>query len=79
MRIIRINTPLVGSEAKVWTLVNSEPEFIAWENAEGKEITAAVKEVTEDKVHFLLSNGKTVWYPIAKLSAESQERLKKAE
>ena len=58
---------------------DSEPEFAAWENAQGKQITAAVQEVKDGKVHFLLSNGKSVWYPIDKLSAESQERLKKSE
>ncbi|MEM7384062.1 MAG: hypothetical protein AAF514_03875 [Verrucomicrobiota bacterium] len=47
----------------------------AWTNADGKTITAAVLAVDENNVEFLLENGKTVKYPVYKLSKESQTRL----
>jgi hypothetical protein len=51
------------------------PAFVDWENAKGKVITASVQEVKDGKVHFLLKNGKSVWYQISKLSEASQAKL----
>lgn len=47
-----------------------------WTNAEGKEITAAVKSVEGENVIFLMS-GREVTYPLAKLSPESREAIEK--
>ena len=46
-----------------------------WINSEGKKIAATYKRVVADQVVLLLENGKTVNYPIAKLSKESREQL----
>lgn len=48
----------------------------AWRNGEGKIITAAVKQVSESYVTFVLPGGKTVDYPLAKLSEESRVKLR---
>ena len=57
-----------------------EPEMLApeqtWQNAEGKTITAAVKQIDATKVTFVLQDGKTVSYPLDKLSEESREKLR---
>lgn len=50
----------------------------SWTNSEGREITAAVKEVKGDSVVFLMANGKEVTYPLDKLSDESREEIEKA-
>lgn len=66
----------------------SEPETAAtpsnlfetksWTNSEGKELNAAVREATDSEVTFLMSGGKVVKYPIAKLSEESQKEIRDA-
>lgn len=48
----------------------------AWTNAEGKAITAAIVTADENTVTFLMPNGKSVAYPLAKLSASSQESVR---
>ena len=58
-----------GDEAK---MVDATRE---WINAEGKKISAAYRGVKGEQVVLLLENGKTVNYPIAKLSQESREQL----
>lgn len=61
------------------TTTDAKPELLAeaqtWENADGKAITAAVKKVDESSATFVLTSGKTVDYPLAKLSAASREKL----
>jgi hypothetical protein len=61
------------------TTTDAKPELLAeaqtWQNADGKAITAAVKKVDESSVTFVLPGGKTVDYPLAKLSAASREKL----
>ena len=56
-----------------------EPELLAaeqtWQNAEGKSITAAVKQVDGSHVTFVLPGGKIVSYPLDKLSEASREKL----
>ena len=48
-----------------------------WTNSEGGEMTAAVTKIDGDKVIFRLQkNGKTVPYPISKLSEEDQKLIK---
>jgi thiol-disulfide isomerase/thioredoxin len=49
-----------------------------WTNATGGKIRAAVQSADETKVTFLMSNGKSVGYPLEKLSEESQEAINKA-
>lgn len=50
----------------------------AWKNSQGKKITATAVAVEGDEVTFLLPNGKTVNYPLEKLSQADQELLKEA-
>lgn len=50
----------------------------SWTNASGGSIRAAVKSADDKKVTFLLANGKTVDYPLEKLSEESREAIAKA-
>lgn len=61
------------------TTTDTKPELLAeaqtWQNADGKAITAAVKKVDESSVTFVLPDGKTVDYPLAKLSAASRGKL----
>ena len=45
----------------------------AWTNSAGKTITAAIVMADETTVTFQMPDGKTVAYPVAKLSASSQE------
>lgn len=47
----------------------------AWTNAEGKTITAAILMADETTVTFQMPDGKVVAYPLAKLSASSQESV----
>ncbi len=47
-----------------------------WTNADGKAITAAILLADEATVTFQMPNGKVVAYPLAKLSASSQEDIK---
>lgn len=46
-----------------------------WTNSDGKKITAAVVRIIGDKVVFKMSTGKSVTFPIKKLSKESQKKL----
>ncbi|WP_200390561.1 hypothetical protein [Roseibacillus ishigakijimensis] len=62
-----------GSAKTSSTLLAEEQ---SWTNAEGNTITAAVLMADEKTVTFLLPNGKSVGYPIAKLSAASQEEVR---
>lgn len=50
-----------------------------WTNADGKTITAEALEVDGGKVLFKLESGKTVWYPLMKLTQESRQRLNEVE
>lgn len=50
----------------------------SWTNATGGSIRAAVKSADDKKVTFLMANGKTVDYPLEKLSKESREAIAKA-
>lgn len=52
-----------------------ENELTAWTNTEGKTIKAIVRAKEETRVQFEMPDGKLIWYPIEKLSAESQEKL----
>lgn len=47
----------------------------AWTNAEGKTITAAILTADATTVTFLMPDGKSVSYPVAKLSAASKEAV----
>ena len=47
----------------------------AWTNSEGKAITAAILMADDTTVTFQMPNGKTVAYPVSKLSASSQEEV----
>lgn len=49
-----------------------------WRNAEGREITAAVKSADEKSVTFILPNGNQRVYPLEKLSPESRDEIKSA-
>jgi thiol-disulfide isomerase/thioredoxin len=49
-----------------------------WTNATGGKIRAAVQAADDSKVTFLMPNGKSVEYPLEKLSEESQEAIKEA-
>lgn len=55
------------------------PQLLApeqtWQNAEGKSITAAVKEINATDVTFVMPGGKVVSYPLKRLSEESQSKL----
>ena len=48
----------------------------AWTNAAGKTITAAIVTANETTVTFQMPDGKSVAYPVTKLSASSQESVK---
>lgn len=50
-----------------------------WTNTDGITITASVNSIEDSRVQFQLENGKLVWYPIEKLSEDSQEKLKDSE
>ena len=47
-----------------------------WTNASGQKIVAAINKVEGDTIQFVMPNGKYVPYPMAKLSAASQEKIK---
>lgn len=63
--------------------LKSESENLAaaqeWINAEGKVITAAVKEVADGKIVFIMPDGREIPYPIANLSPESQDKVTELE
>jgi hypothetical protein len=48
-----------------------------WTNSDGNKITAGIRSVTPGKVLFVLESGKTVDYPLFKLSQESQDKILK--
>ncbi|CAN5288967.1 hypothetical protein BH23VER1_BH23VER1_35430 [soil metagenome] len=48
-----------------------------WVNTEGTVITAAVKEVANETIVFIMPDGSEIPYPIAMLSPESQEKAAK--
>jgi len=50
----------------------------AWTNSEGKTIKASVLALDGEKIKFKLTNGKTVNYPLEKLSEEDQKAIKEA-
>ena len=50
----------------------------AWTNLEGKTIKASVLALEGGNVKFKFSNGKTVDYPLEKLSEDDQEAIKEA-
>lgn len=47
----------------------------SWKNTEGKEIQAELSGVEDDKAVFVLKNGKTVKYPLAKLDEDANKRI----
>ncbi|MEM9080478.1 MAG: hypothetical protein AAGC74_07305 [Verrucomicrobiota bacterium] len=51
----------------------AEEQF--WTNAEGKQMKAAVLSKSDDAVIFLMPNGKSIEYPLEKLSAASREAI----
>ena len=75
--IATVKTP--GGGAKRPSLLPERPrnlfESRTWKNAEGREITAAVKSADEKSVTFLLPNGQQTVYPLEKLSPESREAI----
>lgn len=67
---------VVGSAPAETDSPSSSPllaEEQAWTNADGKKITAAILMADETTVTFQMPDGKAVAYPLAKLSASSQE------
>jgi thiol-disulfide isomerase/thioredoxin len=64
-----------GEEAKPAANLIDQRE---WTNAGGGKIKAAVKSADDTKVTFLMANGKTVDYPLEKLSEESREAIAEA-
>ncbi len=53
-----------------------EVEYRLWKNASGKRIKAHFLGLSDDKVSLRMPNGKSVKYPMSKLSSESQELAK---
>jgi len=47
-----------------------------WTNDAGQTITAAITRVEGTNVQFKMPNGQTIDYPLAKLSAASQEKIR---
>jgi hypothetical protein len=64
------------------SLLNERPrnliESRTWKNAEGIEITAAIKSADDKTVTFLLPNGQQSVYPLEKLSPESRDVINAA-
>ena len=48
-----------------------------WTNSTGQKIKATFKGLKDGKVHFVLETGKDAFYPLDKLSAESQAEIRK--
>lgn len=67
-----------GGEAKPAAAPSNLIAEQSWTNASGGSIRAAVKSADDKKVTFVLANGKTVDYPLEKLSDESREAIAKA-
>lgn len=53
-------------------------ETSTWSNTDGIQIKAAVKSASETEVVFEMFGGKMIKYPMAKLTQESQDRIKQA-
>lgn len=65
-----------ASEKQTAPAVKKEANLIAqrpWTNSDGKTIHAAVVKADETSVTFLMANGKSVDYPLDKLSDESRK------
>ena len=75
------NVSLSASASQEDEEVAEEKDHLApeqtWANYKGQEMTAAVVDLSKEKVTFLLPNGKEVPYDLSALSKESQERLEK--
>ena len=75
------NVSLSASASQEDEKVAEEKEHLApeqtWANHKGQEMTAAVVDLSKEKVTFLLPKGKEVPYDLSALSKESQERLEK--
>ncbi len=65
-----------GAEGSGVSEKSKAPGPQEWINVEGKKITATYRGIEGDQVALLLENGKTVKYPIKKLSEKSRARLK---
>ena len=55
------------------TAAAETPKSQDWTNTDGKTITAAVKSVTDEKLIFIMPNGKEMPYLLANLSPESRK------
>lgn len=69
-------TPAEGDKPAAAAMAKPEPVKGAWTNAEGRTIEATLVRVEGDNAVLVLGNGQSVPYPIAKLSAESQAKVK---
>ena len=73
------NVSLSASASQEDEEVAEEKDHLApeqtWANHKGQEMTAAVVDLCDEKVTFLLPNGKEVPYDLSALSEESRERL----
>ena len=56
----------------------SLPPIMSWTNAEGRTIRAAFGGLEGENVVLKMPNGQKVSYPLAKLSAESQQQARDA-
>ena len=71
------NVEVVEENPGVLAALGDVIEQRTWTNSEGVKMTAAVTKIDGDKVIFRLQkNGKTVPYPISKLSEEDQKLIK---
>ena len=50
-------------------------ESQAWTNTDGQTINAAIRKVEGDQVEFLMTDGRSIPYPLAKLSEESRKKI----
>jgi len=48
-----------------------------WTNQAGQKIIATFKGIKDGKAHFLLETGRTILYPLDRLSEESQAKIRK--
>jgi len=71
--------PDKGADGKPGATPEAGDDLLAesqvWTNAQGKEITAAVRAVGVGKVMFVMPDGKVVPYPLIKLSDESRKKI----
>ena len=81
-KLLKENPAMLESEEATSTEeeIKTKPSLLAqsqeWTNATGTAITAAIQKVEGDTVHFLMPNGNVVPYSMAKLSPESQDKIK---